>query len=91
MHDCLLFVKFLCMLPNSAVLNIPRLNLILWILAELPFVACDMPEGIEITMQPLCIFFILHLSIELRGLYHCTIQLFSNTADGVILIGLTIY
>jgi len=74
MHDCLLFVKFLCMLPNSAVLNIPRSNLILWILAELPFVVCDMPEGIEITMQPLVlIFFILHLSIELRGLYNSAI------------------
>ena len=35
-------------------------NFVLWILAELAVVACDIPEGIEPISAPFAFFFILH-------------------------------
>jgi natural resistance-associated macrophage protein 2 len=43
-------------------------NFVLWILAELAVVACDIPEGIKNTFQLLFACF-LNLSTELLGFY----------------------
>jgi len=48
-------------------------NFILWILAELAVVACDIPEGIENIFQLLWRVFTVHLSTELHGFYNSAI------------------
>jgi len=50
-------------------------NFVLWILAELAVVACDIPEGIELTFLQL----LLHIFyFALQSYVDCTVQPFGN-------------
>ena len=61
-------------MQSIAGLNNPKVsNFVLWILAELAVVACDIPEGIENIFQLLWRVFTVHLSTELHGFYNSAI------------------